>query len=443
MPNQEALTNCRIYPKPTNHGKEVATMLRLKKNMVYFALAIFILFCLTGASVSKATAAQSVKVGVILPLSGPVAPIGKTAQAGLDYAAKEINEAGGIKALDGAKIELIYADSTGKPEVGLSEAERLILKENAAVLMGAYQSSVTYTSSEAAQRYQTPYMVIISVMDKITERGLKYVFRPTQTASDQSAAMVNFLKDAGERKGKKVKTVALVYENTDWGQASSQVWKKYCEQYGFQVVLDESYPNGSTDLTPVVIKLKRFKPDAVLNVSYISDMILLVKTAADMKFECMAWVSGGGGELDPKFIPAVGDLANYYFTVTPWQFDVVLSRPWIKAANDGFKAMTGTDFTTVSAMTYSNMYTLQAVLEKAGSRDKEKIRQAFADIVIDSGKAMILPFEKIDFDETGQNPYQRMTVSQFLDKQIRVISPAEFTAPGIELVWPMPPWSKR
>jgi branched-chain amino acid transport system substrate-binding protein len=400
-------------------------------------------FLLVTATSSYVGAAENVKVGVILPLSGPVAPIGKTAKSGLDYAVTEINAAGGIKALGGAKIELVYADSTGKPEVGLSEAERLIFKENVTILMGAYQSSVTYTSTEAAQRYKTPYLVIVSIMDKITDRGLEYVFRATQKASDQSAAMVQFLRDMGETTGKKVKTVALVYENTDWGQAASQVWKKYCEQYGFKIVLDESYPHGSTDLTPLMIKLKRFKPDAVLNVSYISDMILLAKTAADMRFECMAWVSGGGGELDPKFIPAVGDLANYYFTVTPWQSDVVLSKPWIKEVNDGFKAMIGTDLTTVSAMTYSNMYTLQEVLEKAGSRDKEKIRQAFADIEISSGRAMILPFEKIDFDETGQNPYQRMTVSQFFDKKIRVISPADFTAPGIVPVWPMPGWSER
>lgn len=418
-------------------------MFKIKKSIWFLTVALLVSFILLTMTSSYVGATENVKVGVILPLSGPVAPIGKTAKSGLDYAVTEINTSGGIKALGGAEIELIYADSTGKPEVGLSEAERLIFKENVIVLMGAYQSSVTYTSTEAAQRYKTPYMVTVSIMDKITDRGLKYVFRATQKASDQSAAMVQFLHDMGKTTGKKVKTVALVYENTDWGQAASQVWKSSCEQYGFKIVLDESYPHGSTDLTPLVIKLKRFKPDAVLNVSYISDMILLTKTAADMRFECMAWVSGGGGELDPKFIPAVGDLANYYFTVTPWQADVVLSKPWIKEVNDGFKAMIGSDLTTVSAMTYSNMHTLREVLEKAGSRDKEKIRQAFADIEVNSGRAMILPFEKIDFDETGQNPYQRMTVSQFFDKKIRVISPADFTAPGIAPVWPMPGWSER
>jgi branched-chain amino acid transport system substrate-binding protein len=172
-------------------------------------------------------------------------------------------------------------------------------------------------------------------------------------------------------------------------------------------------------------------------------MILLVKAAADLQFECTAWVSGGGGELDPKFIPAVGNLANYYFTVTPWQFDLVLAKPWISGVNKGFKAMAGGDLTTVSAMTYSNLYTILDVLERAGSMDREKIQTAMARTDITSGKAMILPFPRIKFDETGQNPHQRMVVSQFLEKKIRVVHPAEFVAPGVKAFWPMPPWSQR
>lgn len=406
---------------------------------VMLVLGVFLIL----AGFSSSLAAETIKIGVILPLSGPVAPIGKTAKSGLDYAVKEINESGGIKSLGGAQIELVYADSTGKPEVGLSEAERLILKDKVSALMGSYQSSVTYTSTEAAERYKTPYLVIISVMGKITDRGFKYVFRPTQKSSHQSGAMVDFLKSMGEQSGKKIKKVALVYENTAYGQSNVPVWKRKCEEHGFEIILNEGYPHGSTDLTPIMIKLKRAKPDAVLNSSYISDMILLVKSAADVQFECVAWVSSGGGELDPKFIPAVGDLANYYFTVTPWQFDLVLAKPWINEVNKGFKAMTGTDLTTVSAMTYSNMYTMKDVLERAGSADKEKIRAALASTNITDGKAMILPFSKIEFDATGQNPNQRMIVSQFLDRKIRVVFPNEFTPPGIKAVWPMPPWSKR
>jgi branched-chain amino acid transport system substrate-binding protein len=423
-------------------SRKEGTKMNTRKSIKFFLIAIagfflFLSFPFAG------NAMESVKIGVILPLSGPVAPIGKTCRDGMDYAVKEINGSGGIKSMNGAKIELIYSDSTGKPEVGLSEAERLILQKKVSALMGSYQSSVTYTSTEAAERYKTPYLVVISVMPKITDRGLKYAFRPTQKATHQSGAMVKFLHDMGEETGEKVKTVAFIYENTDYGQASATVWKNSCEKYGFKVLLDESYPHAATDLTPVLIKLKRAKPDAILNAAYISDMILLVKGAADLKFECMAWVCSGGGELDPKFIPAVGNLADYISTVTPWQFDLVLAKPWIKEVNEGFKAMTGLDLTTVSAMTYSNIYTMKDALERAGSTDREKIREALANTNITSGRAMILPFERIKFDETGQNPYQRMVVSQFFNKKIRVIFPKEFTPPGIKAVWPMPPWSKR
>ena len=414
-----------------------------KKKSLYLVAVIVIGFFFGVSMPTFTSAAETVKIGVILPLSGPVAPIGKTCRQGMDYAIKEINEAGGIKSMNGAKMELIYADSTGKPEVGLSEAERLILHEKVSALMGCYQSSVTYTSTGAAERYKTPFLVVISVMPKITERGLKYVFRPTQMATEQAGAMVKFLYDMGVVTGKKVSKVALLYENTDYGQACATIWKAACKKYEFEIALDESYPHASTDLTPVVIKLKRAKPDAVLNAAYISDMILLIKGLADMQFDCMAWVCSGGGELDPKFIPAVGNLANYIFTVTPWQYDLVLAKPWIKKVNEGFKAMTGVDLTTVSAMTYSDIYVLKEALEKAGSSARQKIRDALAGIDITSGGAMILPFERIKFDQSGQNPYQRMIVSQFLNKKIRVVFPEELAAPGVKAVWPMPPWSQR
>jgi branched-chain amino acid transport system substrate-binding protein len=387
-------------------------------------------------------AAEVVKIGVILPLSGSLAPIGKTAKFGLDYGASEINESGGIKSLGGAKIQLVYGDSTGKPEVGLSEAEKLILKENVVGLMGTYQSSVTYTTTEVAERYKVPYLVIISTMPEITERGFKYVFRPTQKATHQASAQVDYLTYMGKKTGKEVKTVALLYENTDFGQGNAKVWKEFCAKYGFKIVLDEPYPHASTDLTPVVMKLKDKKPDAVLNSSYLSDIILLVKAVADLKFRYIAWVCAGG-ELDPKFTAAVGDLANYYFTVTPWQPDVIRAKPWVAEVNKGFKAKTGDDLTTVSAMTYSNIYTFKDALERAASTDRENIRNSLATTKIASGKAMILPFEKIEFDQTGQNPYQRMIVSQFLNKEIRIVYPEEFAAPGIKAVWPHPSWTGK
>jgi branched-chain amino acid transport system substrate-binding protein len=413
-----------------------------KKNSKLFLIGGFCFFFLTYAP-TFVSGADVVKIGVILPLSGPIAPIGKDVKDGLDYSVHEINESGGIKSLRGAKIQLIYTDSVGKPEVGLSNAERLIQKENASAIMGAYQSSVTYTSSEVAERYMVPYVVIGGIMDKITERGFKYIFRAHQQSGYQNSAAVRFVDEMGRKTRKEVKTIALVYENTDYGQDSARVWKEHFKRYDFKIVLDEAYPHGSTDLTPVVIKLKNIKPDAVFNVSYISDIILLAKTVADLKFECKAWIASGGGELDPTFIPAVGDLGNYYITSVPWMPDIMEARPWIKNVDKGFKAMTGRNLGVLPAMAYMQLNVLVDAIERAGSTDRKKIRDALERTDITSGKPLIMPFERIKFDEKGQNIYQRVVFGQFQKKELRIVYPEEFRLKGVNLVWPWPSWSER
>jgi len=284
-------------------------------------------------------AVEEVKIGVILPLSGPVAPIGETVRQGLDYGAAQVNEEGGIKSLGGAKIKLVYADSTGDPKVGMSEAERLIVEEDVVALMGAYQSSVTLTSTQVAERYRVPYVTVIAVSDAITERGFKYVFRVNETAGMTAEVIFKFMSEMGKATGEPVKTLGFLYENTEWGQSSSKAWHKEAKEYGYKIVLDEPYPHGATDLSPVILKFKNTNPDAVVNVSYLSDMILIWKTMAAKKWRPKVFISGGGGELDPDFIPAVGNLSEYQFTVVPWPPDMIELEPWIRGMADEFEEM--------------------------------------------------------------------------------------------------------
>ena len=247
----------------------------------------------------------------------------------------------------------------------------------------------------------------------------------------------------GQKLGDPINTVALIYENTDWGQSSAKIWKDSCKKYGMKIVLDEAYPHGSTDLTPVVIKLKKSKPDAVLNSSYISDIILFVKTMADLEFRCKAWVTNAGGETDPKFIPAVGNLGNYIMAATPFLPDLFEVKPWAREVNEGFKAMTGDDLPVVSAMAYTDLYVMAEAFERAGSRDRQKLQSTLRNIEITNGNAMLLAAEKIAFNEKGENPYQRMLIGQIIDKEWEIVYPEEYKLPGVEIVWPWPPWSDR
>jgi len=116
--------------------------------------------------------AKEVKIGVILPISGALAATAEDLKRGIEFAVSEINEAGGIKSLDGAKIKIVYGDSEAEPSIGATEAERLITTENVVAILGAYQSSVTKTVSSVCERYEVPMVNPDSTSPDLTERGL-------------------------------------------------------------------------------------------------------------------------------------------------------------------------------------------------------------------------------------------------------------------------------
>src|SRR5512139_2652273 len=145
-----------------------------------------------------------VKIGNIEPLSGPSASVGQQGKCARDLAVEEINAAGGIKSLGGAKIEMVYADSESKPEKGVAEAERLINTEKVNVLTGCWNSSVTYPTTAVAERYGIPFIVPVSVADKITEQGFKTVFRIAAKDGWWVRDQFAFLKDMQAEFGTKV-----------------------------------------------------------------------------------------------------------------------------------------------------------------------------------------------------------------------------------------------
>jgi len=401
-----------------------------------------------------ANAVDEVKIGAIFPLSGSVAPIGRSIKQALDLAVKEVNREGGIKSLGGAKVKLIYADSRGDAKIGLSEAERIILQDKVSAILGSYQSGVTMTSTQIAEKYKVPFLATISTSDQITARGFKYVFRANENATMAAEGMLSFLDGMGKSTGKPVKTLGFLYENTEWGQSISKAWHKVSKVYGFQVILDEPYPSTTTDITPTILKFKQQNPDAVANASYISDMILIVKTMAEQKWMPKAFISGGGGELEPDFIKAVGNLADDYLTYLPFPVDILLSPKyaWAKPMAEEFKKDYGVEISGDNGEAYAIFWILLDAIERAGSTDTEKIREALAktNITEESAKtnkmhlrALLLPYERITFGPDGQNPHVRIPICQFQNKDIRTVYPPDIVAPGIKPVWPARPWNER
>jgi branched-chain amino acid transport system substrate-binding protein len=356
---------------------------------------------------------DTVRIGNIEPMSGPSATLGKQGKAAREMAVEEINAAGGIKALGGAKLELIYADSESKPEKGVAEAERLINTEKVHVLTGCWNSAVTYPTTAVAERYGIPFVVPVSVSDKITDQGFKNVFRIAAKDSWWTRDQFTFLKDIQAEFGTKVETLAFVYENGDWGKGFATQWKKLAESAGYKVVLDEPYPSTTTDLSPVVQKIKRANPDVLMLVSNAADAILLTNTIAEYKVKVKAIVASGGGHADPSFMKAVGKNAQYLFDIVEWETDI--NKPGAKEANDKYKAKNGENLTGEAVDAYLAMYVIKDALERAASLEPAKIREALAATNLTGGPGMIVGYDAVKFDATGQNENASPVIVQVND----------------------------
>ncbi len=380
---------------------------------VFLMVAVIGFIGLLGNAPAVLAADKVVKVGNIEPLSGPSASVGQQGKCARDLAVEEINAAGGIKSLGGAKIEMIYADSESKPEKGVAEAERLINTEKVHVLTGCWNSSVTYPTTAVAERYGIPFIVPVSVADKITEQGFKTVFRIAAKDSWWTRDQFAFLKDMAKETNTKIETVALVYENGDWGKGFAEGWKKLAEKDGYKVVLDEPYPSTATDLSPVVQKIKRANPDVLLLTSNAADAILLTNTLAEYKVKPKAIIGSGGGHADPSFMQAAGKNAQYVFDIVEWEMDV--GKPGVPAFNEKFRAKCGYNPAGESVDAYVAMYVLADALERAGSLDPKAIRDALAATKLSSGPAMVASYDAIEFDETGQNKNAALCIVQIND----------------------------
>lgn len=397
-------------------------------------LAVFMV-----AAGGVAQAADAVKIGNIIPLSGPSASVGQQGKNARELAVEQINAAGGIKSLGGAKLELVYADSESKPEKGVAEAERMINTEKVNVLTGCWNSAVTLPVTAVAERYGVPFIVPVSVNDKITERGFKNVFRIAAKDSWWTRDQFQFLKDMTDEFGEKVETVAFVYENGDWGKGMAAGWKELAKKYNYKVVLDEAYPSTATDLSPVVNKIKRANPDVLFLVSNAADAILLTNTLAEYRVKPKAIIASGGGHADPSFLQAAGKNGLFIFDIVEWETDI--NKPGVKEINAKYKEKYGSNLTGEAVDAYVAMYMLADALERAGSLDPAKIRDALAATEY-KGEGLIVGYESVKFDESGQNVNAALVMVQINDigngPERITVWPTPARRAGYKPVFPMP-----
>lgn len=397
---------------------------------------------------SAGAAAQSaVKMGCVLPLSGGSASVGNQTRAGVIAAVEQINAAGGIKAMGGAKLEAIFGDSQSKADIGVAETERLIQREKVSVLCGAFNSAVTFPATEVAERNKTPWVVVGSVKDDITERGYKYTFRINNKAIYDAAEIVKAMDMLGKDTGRQVKRLAMFYEGGDWGRSLAANVRKLAAERNIEIALDEPAPAGQVDFTSQLLKIRSARADALVLALYTPDQLLFTRQMAEQRLDLPLGVhSAGGGTEDPAFYAAIQPKqVAYYFVQEDWQIDILDNSkdPLLHAMNKRTTEMLGYGMSAYVAQGISAAYVIQDVLERAKSADREKIREALVTTDITSGPALFTGHSRIKFDAQGQNTFAHGVISQNLNGKRRTVWPPENRATDVKAAWPVPTWAAR
>ena len=388
-----------------------------------------------------ARAQSDVVIGSLLPLTGPIAPIGRTNRQGIELAVDEINATGGVRSLNGAKLRIVDGDHEGKPEKAISETERLI-RQGVHVLFGAYQVASTVPSTQVAERFKIPYLVPVTAPDIVVERGFKHVFKISPKSSWYARDQIRFLEEIGQRTKRPVQSVALLHEATLYGQTVSKYQRQYLEKSGIKIVADISYQTNAADLTSEVAKLKAAQPAAVLATSYISDAILITRTMAELQADVGGLIGTSAGHIDPAYISGLGPLAELSLTPGEWNPDLKKggSSALNQAINEAFRKRYNVEMNGHAAENYVAVFVLRDAIDRVRSLDPQKLRDALAATDF-AGEKNILPYERIVFDATGQNKHAQLVMLQVQEARFKTVWPGEYAASAA--VWPVPRWSER
>ena len=404
--------------------------------------------CLALALGQSALAQQkTVRIGAIYPLSGALASTGAEIKAAIELAVDIVNNphpelgsiplasGAGLPNLGGAKIEVVFGDSQGKPEVGLADAQRLIDQEKVVALIGAYQSAVTKTASRVAEQAGIPYLNGESSSPDLTERGYKWFFRTTPNDDTFVDNMMQFLDGVKKVPTKKI---AVVYENTDFGVNTYKAVEKFAKKYNREIVANIAYAAGSASVTAEVQKLAAAKPDVAIFASYTSDAMLFVRTMRETKYAPPVLLANDAGFIDSRFVQEVGPQVQGVLTRDVWGNDLAAAKPIIKTINDMYKAKTGKDMNGNNARSMQGVLVLAEAINRAGSTNPEAIRKAL--IATNLSEAQVaMPWAGVKFDEKGQNNQGSGLILELKGAQYQTVWPEKYkldsTLPTLPFTW--------
>lgn len=362
--------------------------------------------------------AKPVKIGILQPVTGALAMDGDFGRTGAELAIADINAAGGIKALGGAKIEMVFGDARSNPEAGVQEVERM-QGEGVSAIVGGFASPICLAATQAAARYDLPYIVDVGVSDQIVTRGLKNTFRFAPGFGICTKAAIENLVRINEAAGKPAKTVALVHEDGLFGSGLAKLMQTELPKHGFEILETIAVPTPSRDLSNVVLRLRSLNPDLVIPSTYYGETVLLARTMQQQRVRPKAvYAVVNGAASNMRFVGEFPQAAEKIMDCNHWHDPRNQRNAELRKRVDA----AGKQWNYNTPLNYSCVALLADAIERAASAERPKILEALAASTFDKH---LMPYGATKFVD-GQNIGAAPVSTQVQDGVIKVVYPEAF-----------------
>lgn len=388
---------------------------------------------LAAAMVVMATPARAQDVitfGAALSLTGSVSTEGRLVKEGYDLYVKHINDKGGIRVGGKAyRVAIKYYDDQSDAATSAKLYEKLITEDGIKLLLGPYSSGITLAASAVSERHQVPMVAAHAAATGVYDRGFKYFFATLTPIDDYTG---NMIKMAAESKPR-AQRIALIHENALFPKAGIDAAERQAKAAGLEVVYKEAYPTGTKDFSAMLATLKTKNPDLLIVGGYTGDMIVLGRQTSEQQVNLKML----GFLLGPTlrgFVEALGPKAENLLEPVQW----APNMPW----RDEIFGWTAAQYAELCQKEYGHvcdyhppqstaaLQVYQRALEKAGSLDQQKVRDALAQTNI------MTAYGPIKFNEKGQNIAKGMSVVQIQGGKPVVVYPAG--GAQAKFIYPMP-----
>lgn len=403
-------------------------------NKILKTLRFFLLFAIVLGACAPAQTNGTSEFDCTIRLGAPISETGNFAREGIwnqrgyeTWREWVINEYGGVKVGDQrCDVEIIYYDDESNADTSAKLVEKLITEDNVDFLLGPYSSGITMSTSAIAEKYGVIMVEAHGASEPLFERGFKNLFAVLTPASYYTESALKALADAG------AKTVVIAQLDETFAAASAKGAKLWTEQNGMELLAWETYPADVTDLTGIMTKLRDLNPDVFIGCGHFNSSILVVKSAGEVGFFPKAMMLTVGPD-SPDFVAELGDQAAFIMGDSQWDKTLAYEDEFFGTAAEyaeRYEKRWGEAPPYQSASSTAAALALQLAIEKAGTLDMDKVRQALLDLDVATF------YGHINFDETGKNTAKAMVTIQVQNGIPVVVAPSD-VASG-ELVYPLP-----